>query len=213
MNEAATAGSEYEYADDCGVPFDVLVERYQKKVFNLLLRMIGDYDEAADLTQDVFLQAYRALPTFRGEAKIYTWLYRIAINRCKNRIKQISRDNSLVSSSLDDPVDADDTASRDVPDHSYVPDRQLERTELRAVVSSEISNLPPDFREVIVLRDLQGLSYREMADVVGISLEAVKSRLFRARQCLRERLQPYLQGTASAGPAEAARRRPAGGAR
>lgn len=194
MNQPVPASDGAERPDDHGLPFDLLVERYQKKVFNVLLRMIGDFDEAADLTQDVFVQAYRAFSTFRGESKIYTWLYRIAINRCKNRMKQIARGNSVVSGSLDDPLDGEDGTVRDVPDSSHVPDRLLERAELREVVNQEIAKLPPDFRMVIVLRDMQGLSYKEMADVIGISLEAVKSRLFRARSQLREQLRPYLHG-------------------
>lgn len=180
--------------DELAISFDEVVERYEKRVFNLLLRMVDDYDEAADLTQDVFVQAYKALDSFRGDSKIYTWLYRIAINRCKNRIKQINRNAAYIAGSLDDPVDGEDTLSRDVPDLSNAPETYLERVELREVVQREIAQLPHDFRVVIVLRDLQGLSYREMADVIGISLEAVKSRLFRARTQLRERLTPYLRG-------------------
>jgi len=176
------------------VDFGVLLDKYHKRIFNVLLRMVGDFHEAADLTQDVFVQAYRALKSFRGDSKIYTWLYRIAVNRGKNRMKQIARSNSVVTSSLEDPIDLEDGLTRDVPDHSGIPERQLERDELQAVVSAEIENLPPDFRLVIILRDIEGLSYRDMADVIGISLEAVKSRLFRARSELRERLRPYIQG-------------------
>ncbi|MCC7492343.1 MAG: sigma-70 family RNA polymerase sigma factor [Fimbriimonadaceae bacterium] len=175
------------------VDFDALLERYHKKIFNVLLRMVGDFHEAADLTQDVFLQAYRALPSFRGESKVYTWLYRIAVNRGKNKMKQRDRGGAVVGASLDDPLDPEDGLTREVPDYSLVPDRMLQRAELQAVVSQEIASLVPDFRLVIILRDIEGLSYRDMAEVVGISLEAVKSRLFRARTQLRKQLLPYLQ--------------------
>ena len=194
MRDPSASHEARERAGAAEVDFNALLDRYHKKIFNVLLRMTGDFHEAADLTQDVFVQAYRGLPDFRGESKIYTWLYRIAINRAKNRMKQISRGSSVVTSSLDDPIDAEDGLTRDVPDQSCVPERMLERRELQAVVSEEINRLPPDFRFVIILRDIEGLSYRDMADVIGISLEAVKSRLFRARTLLRERLRPYLQG-------------------
>ncbi len=193
MRDSATNETS-QRAGPMSIDFNALLERYHKKIFNVLLRMVGDFEEAADLTQDVFVQAYKALPSFRGESKVYTWLYRIAVNRAKNRMKQIARGGTVVTSSLDDPLDADETLTREVPDQSYVPDRMLERRELQAVVSEEINKLPPDFRLVIILRDIEGLSYRDMAEVVEISLEAVKSRLFRARTQLRERLRPYLHG-------------------
>ncbi len=194
MSEPIGPGGGWGGEGEARLPFDVLLDRYQKKIFNVLLRMTGDFDEASDLTQDVFVQAYRALPSFRGDSKIYTWLFRIAVNRCKNRMKQISRVGNVAGGSLDDPVDLEDNLTRDVPDLSFAPERLLERAELREIVNEEIDNLPPDFRLVVILRDIQGLSYREMAEVIGISLEAVKSRLFRARSHLRERLRPYLQG-------------------
>jgi RNA polymerase sigma-70 factor (ECF subfamily) len=158
----------------------------------------------------VFVQAYRALPNFRGDSKIYTWLYRIAVNRGKNRMKQISRGHAALTTSLDDPIDQEEGLSRDVPDERYGPERMLERRELQEVVSEQINGLPADFRLVIVLRDIQGLSYRDMAEVIGISLEAVKSRLFRARSELRERLRPYLQAGERSGrdPRRRSRRSP-----
>ncbi|NUP99308.1 MAG: sigma-70 family RNA polymerase sigma factor, partial [Armatimonadetes bacterium] len=187
MRDPAASNEARERQGAVEVDFNVLLDKYHKKIFNVLLRMVGDFHEAADLTQDVFVQAYRALPSFRGDSKIYTWLYRIAVNRGKNRMKQIARGNSVVTGSLDEPIDSDEGLTRDVPDHTAIPDRMLERRELQAIVGEEINNLPPDFRLVIILRDIEGLSYKDMADVIGISLEAVKSRLFRARSQLRER--------------------------
>lgn len=207
MRDPAASDEVRDSGGNVDIDFNALLDKYHKKIFNVLLRMVGDFHEAADLTQDVFVQAYRALPSFRGDSKIYTWLYRIAINRGKNRMKQIARGNSVVTGSLDDPIDAEEGLTRDVPDHSAVPERMLERRELQVVVSEEINNLPPDFRLVVILRDIEGLSYRDMAEVVGISLEAVKSRLFRARSQLRERLRPYLQGAGREPAAEPQRRR------
>lgn len=207
MRDPAASDEVRDSGGNVDIDFNALLDKYHKKIFNVLLRMVGDFHEAADLTQDVFVQAYRALPSFRGDSKIYTWLYRIAINRGKNRMKQIARGNSVVTGSLDDPIDAEEGLTRDVPDHSAVPERMLERRELQVVVSEEINNLPPDFRLVVILRDIEGLSYRDMAEVIGISLEAVKSRLFRARSQLRERLRPYLQGAGREPAAEPQRRR------
>lgn len=180
---------------DRTVDFEELLNRYESKIFNLILRLVGDYEEAADLTQETFIQAFKALPEFRGESQIYTWLYSIAVNRTKNRLKQLERQQRLVPESLDEPIAREDgDLEREVPDWTYSPEQVLERKELQQVVQREIQNLPEDFREVIVLRDLQGLSYRDIAHILGISVEALKSRLFRARSCLRERLRPYLEG-------------------
>lgn len=176
--------------------FEELLDRYEAKIFNAIYRLVGDYEEARDLTQETFIQAFKALPTFRGESQIYTWLYRIAVNRSKNRLKQMQRWNQVVSDSLDQPALTEEgEVAREVPDWTHSPERVLERQELQQIVQREISQLPQDFKEVVVLRDLQGLSYKEMTEVIGISLEAVKSRLFRARALLRERLRPYLEGT------------------
>lgn len=214
MTDPAMSDETWDRPEEGEVDVNALIDRYHKKIFNVLLRMIGDFHEAADLTQDVFVQAYRALPTFRGESKIYTWLYRIAVNRGKNRMKQIARSNAMMAGSIDEPIDAEEGLRRDLPDQSFVPDRILAQRELQAVVNEEINNLPPDFRLVIVLRDLEGLSYKDMAEVIGISLEAVKSRLFRARSHLRERLRPYLSGAgceAAPEPRRGSRRRPTRG--
>ncbi|MBI2298785.1 MAG: sigma-70 family RNA polymerase sigma factor [Armatimonadetes bacterium] len=202
MNDPAMSDGEWERPEVGDIDFDALIDRYHKKIFNVLLRMVGDFHEAADLTQDVFVQAYRALPTFRGDSKIYTWLYRIAVNRGKNRMKQITRTTSVVAGSIDDPIEAEEGLRREVPDQSHVPERVLQQRELQAVVNQEINGLPPDFRLVVILRDLEGLSYRDMAEVIGISLEAVKSRLFRARSQLRERLRPYLSNPGGEEPAD-----------
>lgn len=177
------------------INFDDLMDQYFGKIFNVIYRLMGDYEEARDLTQDTFIQAYKALPYFRGESKVYTWLYRIAVNRCKNRLKQMQRRGELVTESLDQPLETEDgEIQREVADWSHSPEVVLERRELQRLVQQEIGRLPHDFKEVVVLRDLQGLTYKEISEVLHISIEAVKSRLFRARSLLRERLRPYLEG-------------------
>jgi RNA polymerase sigma-70 factor (ECF subfamily) len=173
--------------------FDKVVAAYQNKVYNLIYRLINDEEEALDLTQDTFINAYRAFHRFRGEASIYTWLYRIAVNRTKNRLKQRSRQQVVEGTSVDEPVAAgEDSIEREIEDWSLAPERRLENQELGRRVDELVAALPPDFREVVVLRDYQDLTYREIADIVGISVKAVKSRLFRARSVLREKLTRYL---------------------
>jgi RNA polymerase sigma-70 factor (ECF subfamily) len=174
--------------------FRRLVAEYHGQVYNLIYRYIGDADEAADLTQDTFVCAYRAWARFRGESKVYTWLYRIAVNLTKNRLKQLRRRRMAEAVSLDDPITpGDESFEREVEDWSLSPEKALENQELGLFLATQVTRLPGDFREVVVLRDYQGLSYQEIAEVVGCSVKAVKSRLFRARSVLRDKLRRYLR--------------------
>ncbi|MGQ9732142.1 MAG: sigma-70 family RNA polymerase sigma factor [Candidatus Zipacnadales bacterium] len=173
--------------------FRSLVAEYHAKIYNLIYRYIGDAEEAADLTQDTFICAYRAWASFRGDSAIYTWLYRIAVNLTKNRLKYLQRKRAAEAVSLDEPVSHDaDQLEREVEDWSLSPERALENRELGLFLAAEVTKLPLDFREVIILRDYQGLAYQEIAEVVGCSVKAVKSRLFRARSVLRDKLRRYL---------------------
>lgn len=174
--------------------FRALVAEYHVKVYNLIYRYIGDAHEAEDLTQDAFVCAYRAWSTFRGDSAVFTWLYRIAINLSKNRLKQLRRRRSAEAVSLDEPVTDDgDGIEREVEDWSLSPERALENKELGLFLAAQVTRLPPDFKEVVILRDYESLSYQEISDIVGCSVKAVKSRLFRARTILRDRLQRYLR--------------------
>lgn len=174
--------------------FRALVADYHVKVYNLIYRYIGDAEEAEDLTQDTFVCAFRAWSNFRGDAAVFTWLYRIAINLSKNRLKQLRRKRSAEPLSLDEPVKTDeDGVEREVEDWSLSPERALENKELGLFLAAQVTRLPPDFKEVVILRDYEGLSYQEISDVVGCSVKAVKSRLFRARTILRDRLRRYLR--------------------
>ncbi|MBM3499961.1 MAG: sigma-70 family RNA polymerase sigma factor [Armatimonadetes bacterium] len=173
--------------------FRAVVAEYHAKVYNLIYRYVGDAEEAADLTQDTFVCAFRAWPSFRGDCAVYTWLYRIAINLSKNRLKLLKRRRSAEVVSLDAPVPSEDESlEREVQDWSLSPERALENRELGLFLAVQVAKLPPDFREAVILRDYQGLSYQEVAEIVGCSVKAVKSRLFRARTLLREKLRPYL---------------------
>jgi len=172
--------------------FDGFVKQHYRTIFNFILRMTGDFFQAADLTQDVFVYAYCSLPAFRGGSKVSTWLCGIATNAANNWLSTYHR-HDLVGSLPADP-DEDQATLREVPSDRTTPERLLTRRELETLVNDEIKNLPPDFRLVIVLRDLEGLTYFDIAQITGIPKGTVKSRLYRARACLRERLQSYMGG-------------------
>lgn len=176
--------------------FEEVVERYHGKVFQLVYRYTGDYEDACDLTQDTFLRAYRAWHSFRGDSQIYTWLYRIALNLCHNSRKRTDRRRRVEGPSLDtSPYDEEEkNTGIEVPDTRFTPPRSLENDELRQRLHEALLALPDNYRTVIVLRDIEGFSYDEIAKITDSTLEAIKSRLFRARAMLRKRLTPYLYG-------------------
>ncbi|HEX8833104.1 MAG TPA: sigma-70 family RNA polymerase sigma factor [Abditibacteriaceae bacterium] len=181
------------------VRFEEIVERYHGKVFQLAFRYLGDYDEACDVTQDTFVRAYNAWRDFRGESQIYTWLYRIAINLCHNQQKKLQRRRRFERVSLDNAPDDNDGSgaqwnSREVADERPLPTQLLESQELRARLQEALAELPDNYRTVIILRDIEGLTYEEIAKITDSTLEAIKSRLFRARGAIRRLLEPYLLG-------------------
>ena len=178
--------------------FDGLVDSYEKPIYNLILRVLGDPDEAADLTQETFVAAYSSWGSFRGDSTAYTWLYRIALNLCKNKFRERDRRRDYEGPSLDEAPDRNDHPStyptwRDrIEDPSATPDAALQRKELKELIEQAIRQLPPDYRIVAVLRDLQGLSYTDIAAAADLSVDVVKTRLARARSMLRRRLGAYL---------------------
>ncbi len=176
--------------------FEELVRIYQDRVFSLSLRMIGNRQEAEDLAQEVFMTLHRAIASYRGEGRFYTWLYRIATNTCKNRIKYLRGRNFHRSVSVDD---APESAGQDeerpaVPLQSKVPgpEAMTEGNRLEAAIARELARLDPEHKLLIVLRDVQGLSYQEILKITGLQEGTLKSRLHRARLALRDRLKPYL---------------------
>jgi len=178
-----------------GLMFEEVVEKYHGKVFQLVFRYTGDYDEACDLTQDTFLRAYNAWSEFRGDAQIYTWLYRIALNLCHNHKKKRTRRQSMEF--LDPETAGDEEADTwslgNVADERPQPLLSLESEELRHRLHQALLRLPENYRTVIVLRDIEDLSYEQIAQITDSTLEAIKSRLFRARHALREQLEPYMR--------------------
>jgi RNA polymerase sigma-70 factor, ECF subfamily len=174
--------------------FDQLIDNYKKPIYNLIYRLISNADEAADLTQDTFISAFTAAATFRGECAVYTWLCRIAVNKCRNRYRQTSRRRELSSVSLDDANVNVDSVPGMSADSSDSPHESLQRKELMMRIEQAIDELSYDYRIVVVLRDMQGLSYQEVAEAASLSVDVVRTRLARARAALRKKLEPYLRG-------------------
>jgi RNA polymerase sigma-70 factor (ECF subfamily) len=167
--------------------FEVLVERHQKRMLNLAYRMLVDYDEACDVVQEAFLSAYRAIRSFRGESKFSTWLYGIVVNHARNRIKQAQSRSRHETRSIDDPIEMkNDSVSRQVPDCGESAADELEKKEVERKVQDCIGSLEGEYREVLVLRDIQGFSYEEIGDMLKLPEGTVKSRLFRARAALKD---------------------------
>ncbi len=176
--------------------FEVVLRAYHKRIYNLAYRLLGNSDEAADLTQETFVKAYKAYPRFQGAAEAaYPWLCQIAVNGCKNRFRELSRRDRFEARSLDEPIGSDELAfEAEIGDGSMNPAAVFERRDLEAKIQDAIQALPPEFRVVVVLRDMHGLSYKEIAEATGLTLEIVKVRLFRGRGLLRRRLSPYVEG-------------------
>lgn len=177
--------------------FQELVHTYQDRIFGLMYRMIGNRQEAEDLAQEVFISVHRGIANYRGEGRFYTWLYRIASNTCKNRIKYLKGRNFHRSSDIDETPDAH-TAGADGPTvhlQSIVPgpEATIAGSRLEQAIQREIAALDPEHRLLIVLRDIQGMSYADIRRVTGLQEGTLKSRLHRARLALKERLQPYLE--------------------
>lgn len=174
--------------------FDEVVEQYEKPIYSLIRRLVSDPDDAADLTQETFVAAYRAYGSFRGESSVYTWLCHIAVNKCRNRYREKARRQDHEGVSLDEFTDEPQNASLLHPDSApATPHVALSRTELREQIERAIGSLNPDYRAPLVLRDVHGLSYQEIADVTELHIDVVRTRIARARGMLREKLGPYLE--------------------
>jgi RNA polymerase sigma-70 factor (ECF subfamily) len=172
--------------------FERLVIKYQDRIYNLAYRMVHRREEAEELSQEIFLKTYRQLAGFRGDSLFSTWLFQVAANHCKNRLKYLQRRKTQLHDSLDAPIETEDgQVERTIPDFSRVPEDEVARAQIQRLVSGQIATLPEDYRMVIVLRDIQGMSYEEIAQVLHTAEGTVKSRLHRARMELKERLKPY----------------------
>ncbi len=170
--------------------FDLLVAKYQRKLFRLLSRLIRDPAEIEDVAQEAFIKAYRALPNFRGESAFYTWLYRIAINTAKNYlVAQGRRAPTQTETEIEDAENFEDGEALRTED---TPERMLLSKQVAEAVNRAIERLPEDLRTAIVLRELEGLSYEEIAVSMNCPIGTVRSRIFRAREAVAEELRPIL---------------------
>ncbi len=172
--------------------FDLLVRKYQHKVVKLVLRYVRNPAEAEDIAQEAFIKAYRALPQFRGDSAFYTWMYRIAINTAKNSLA--SRDRSPIAYDLDltDPEESHSVQTKlQDPD---TPEGMALTEEIRQIVNSAIEALPEELKTAIVLRELDGLSYEEIAAAMECPVGTVRSRIFRAREAIDKRLREVFEG-------------------
>ena len=171
--------------------FDALVLKYQHKVLKLVQRYVRDPAEAEDVVQDAFIKAYRALPAFRGDSAFYTWLYRIAINTAKNALVSAGRRPATFDLDAQDATGADLQARMKDTD---TPERLLLTDEIRSIVNRAIDNLPEDLRTAIVLREIEGLSYEEIAGSMSCPVGTVRSRIFRAREAIDRHLKVVFEG-------------------
>jgi RNA polymerase sigma-70 factor (ECF subfamily) len=171
--------------------FEQLVNRYENKIYRLGLNITGNPEDAEDVLQEAFLKAFENLPRFREDSRFYTWIVRIAVNQALMKLRKRRTDKSV---SLDDPIEeGGEVIPRDFADWKPNPEQLMGRSETREILERAVQNLPQSFRTVFTLRDVEGLSTEETADVLGLTISAVKARLFRARLRLREELSKYFK--------------------
>jgi RNA polymerase sigma-70 factor (ECF subfamily) len=175
--------------------FDLLVRKYQHKVIGVISRYVADWAECQDIAQEAFVRAFRAIGNFRGESAFYTWLYRIATNTAKNWLVSQGRRPPTDDVPVDDAVHLD--AAIRLKDGS-TPERELLRQEIEASVTAAVDGLPEELRMAITLREVDGLSYEEIAETMNCPIGTVRSRIFRAREAIEERIRPLLNQQGSA---------------
>jgi len=173
--------------------FEMLVVKYQRRIERLIGRMVRDVDLVQDIAQETFIRAYRALPQFRGESAFYTWLYRIAVNTAKKSLVELKRDPLVSESSLANQEDGDETSrvENELTDGA-TPEALLASKEIAGAVNAAIEALSEDLRQAITLREIEGLSYEEIAEMMNCPIGTVRSRIFRAREAIAARLRPLL---------------------
>jgi RNA polymerase sigma-70 factor, ECF subfamily len=173
--------------------FEMLVVKYQRRIERLIGRMVRDSDLVQDIAQETFIRAYRAIPQFRGESAFYTWLYRIAVNTAKKALMDMKRDPLVFESALasrdddEEPSRAEQTLT-----DGETPDALLASKEIATAVNTAIDALSEDLRQAVVLREIEGMSYEEIADVMNCPIGTVRSRIFRAREAIATKLRPLL---------------------
>jgi RNA polymerase sigma-70 factor (ECF subfamily) len=173
--------------------FEMLVVRYRRRIERLLGRMTRDEGLIQDLAQETFLRAWRALPQFRGESAFYTWLYRIAVNTARKSLAESRRDPVLTESQLAPAGDEEETFRPELePTSVDTPEGVLASRQIAAAVNAAVDRLSEDLRQAVLLREIEGLSYEEIAEVMNCPVGTVRSRIFRAREAIAQRLRPLL---------------------
>jgi RNA polymerase sigma-70 factor (ECF subfamily) len=172
--------------------FDLLVQKYQNRIAKLIARFVRNPADVQDVAQEAFIKAYRALPNFRGESAFYTWLYRIAINTAKNHLVAVGRKSPSYAVDVQEVEKYD--ASEWLKEYA-TPERELLADEIQVTVNNALEVLPPDLREAITLREIEGLSYEDIAQVMDCPIGTVRSRIFRAREAIDEKLQTIVDSS------------------
>lgn len=174
--------------------FELLVIKYQRRIERLIGRMVRDTNLVEDIAQETFIRAYRALAQFRGEAQFYTWLYRIAVNTAKKALVDMKRDPVVSESALKGGDDEDETSGvENELTTSETPETVLAAKEIAAAVNSAMEALPDELRQAVTLREIEGLSYEEIAEVMNCPIGTVRSRIFRAREAISAKVKPMLE--------------------
>lgn len=173
--------------------FEMLVVKYQRRIERLIGRMVRDADLVQDIAQESFIRAYRAIPQFRGESAFYTWLYRIAVNTAKKTLVELKRDPVVNESALRNGDEGDETfRDENEPTTDETPEALLASKEVAVAVNAAIEALSDDLRQAVVLREIEGLSYEEIAEIMNCPIGTVRSRIYRAREAIAEKLRPLL---------------------
>jgi RNA polymerase sigma-70 factor (ECF subfamily) len=174
--------------------FELLVIKYQRRIERLIGRMVRDVNLVEDIAQETFIRAYRALHQFRGDAQFYTWLYRIAVNTAKRFLLKLKHDPAVFQSALQSSDEDDETFQRrSEPSTDETPESVLAAKEIGEAVNAALEALPDDLKQALTLREIDGLSYEEIADVMNCPLGTVRSRIFRARESVSSKVKPMLE--------------------
>jgi len=174
--------------------FREMVDEYRERVYGLTFRMLGNQEEAEDVAQEVFITVFKSIDSFRGDSKLSTWLYRITANHCKNRIKYLARRHDRKKAEFDEEVERGQAAGAvSAPVVHRRPDEELQGAQLQVMLQEAIEALDEEQRLLVVLRDIEELSYEEICEITGLALGTVKSRIHRARMTLRKKLAKYME--------------------
>jgi len=174
--------------------FELLVVKYQRRIQRLISRMVRDGDLVEDIAQETFIRAYRALHQFRGDAQFYTWLYRIAVNTAKKFLLELKRDPLVTQTALQPDGDDDETSRPgNEPSSDETPESVLAANEIAQAVNAAMAALPEDLRQAVTLREIEGLSYEDIAAAMDCPIGTVRSRIFRAREAISARVRPLLE--------------------